>query len=55
MLDGGTNYDKGNNYGSRTWSGGTIGGAVFGLGRTTCCEDNLRRDRLQQIIQFEGC
>ena len=24
MLDGGTNY------GSRTWSGGTIGGAVFG-------------------------
>ena len=21
---------KGNNYGSRTWSGGTIGGALFG-------------------------
>ena len=21
---------RGNNYGSRTWSGGTIGGAVFG-------------------------
>ena len=25
MLDGG------NNYGSHTWSGGTIGGAMFGL------------------------
>ena len=30
MLDGGTNCGKGNNYGSRTWSGGTIGIAVFG-------------------------
>ena len=30
MLDGGTNCGKGNNNGSRTWSGGTIGGAVFG-------------------------
>ena len=31
MLDGRTNCGKGgNNYGSRTWSGGTIGGALFG-------------------------
>ena len=31
MLDGGTNCGKGgNNYGSRTWSRGTIGGTVFG-------------------------
>ena len=28
-MDGPT-VARGNNYGSRTWSGGTIGGAVFG-------------------------
>ena len=31
MSDGETNCGRGNNYGSHTWSGGTIGDAVFGL------------------------
>ena len=40
---------RGNNYGSRTWSGGTIGGAVFGpagplAARTTYCVTGSSRD-----------
>ena len=41
MFDGGPTVARGTNCGSRTWSGGTIGGAVFGpagplAARTTC-------------------
>ena len=42
MFDGGTNCGKGDNYGSCTWSRGTIGDTMFGpagplAARTTCC------------------
>ena len=52
MFDGGTNC------GSRTWSGGTIGGAVFGpagplAARTTCgVTGHVPSRKLQILLAF---